>query len=167
MNLARSSKTWGLVVLLALIAAVPARSYASCAVPNEPPYVDVSEIAYGNEGMYSWDLLPADLPVPGRRGYLAVVSTRRGVTMVGPLGGRFWGWSATPDPPNLVFDRLLTVLTRYKFFLLPDPVKRAKGWDSSTYSIVAVRCGVKRIIQLVIPKRAGIGEADADDIAAI
>jgi hypothetical protein len=152
MSLARFSMKRGSIIILALFAALPMRGYASCAVPNEPPYVDVSEIAYGNEGMYSWDLLDANLPVPHGRGYLTVVSTRRDVMMMGPLGGRLWGWSATPDPPSLVFDRLLTVLTQYKFFLLPDPVKRARTWDSSTYSIMTVRCGVRRVLQLVIPK---------------
>lgn len=100
--------------------------------------------------MYSWDLLDVNLPVRGGRGYMAVVSTRRDVTM-GVSGGRRCGWSTTPDSPNLVFGRLLTVITKYKFFALSEPVKRAKTSDSSTYSIMAVRWGVKRVLQLEIP----------------
>lgn len=152
-------------MLFTLIAAAPIRGNASCAVPKEPPYVDVSEIAFGNEGIYSWDLLNPNLPVPGipgHRGYLTVVSTRSDVTMVGPLGGTLWGWSATSDSANSVFDRLLTLISQYKFFSLPEPMERAKTGDSSTYSIIVARCGVKRVLRLVIPGgEHTFGEPDA------
>lgn len=151
----RVSKCFGPLIALGFVA-LPTVSIAACVPGAKPSYQDISTVYFRSEGVsepvairLGETVQPGACPVTVKL-YISPGDVEKG-------GGRYCFTdrsgevrrccgatdSSTDDSPQLIFNRLVAVLARDRFYDIAEASQPIESDGAAFYSIVVMRCGAQ------------------------